>query len=147
MAHAKATVLIVDDEEAVNNIRSQRGQTPLTQADLVSLVAGLNKPNATSRNYAGAMLGVTSQFFQVRASGVVNPNPITGRGGIGRTAAMLVRRVRRTTPQGSGASAVPWTLTQLDWQKEGGAALFEPRVDDDSGTDDTTSPMTRDSGG
>lgn len=135
-APAEVLRAIVDDEEAVSNILTQRSQTPLKQADLVSLVAGLNKPNATSRNYAGAMLGVTSQFFQVRASGVVNPNPITGRGGIGRSAAMLVRRVRRTTPQGSGASAVPWTLTQLDWQKEGGAVLFQPQADQEPGMED-----------
>ena len=135
-APAEVLRAIVDDDEAVSNILSQRSQTPLKQADLVALVAGLNKPNATSRNYAGAMLGVTSQFFQVRASGVVNPNPVTGRGGIGRSAAMLVRRIRRAVPQGSGASAVPWTLTQLDWQKEGGAVLFQPQGDQEPGADD-----------
>jgi len=127
---------IVGDDEAVSNIMSQRSQTPLKQPDLVSLVGGLNKPGATSRNYAGAMLGVTSQFFEVSASGVVNPNPATGRGGISRSARMLVRRTRRATPQGTGASTVPWTLTQLDWQKEGGAVLFQPQGDQGSGTDD-----------
>jgi type II secretory pathway component PulK len=133
-APAEVLRAIVDDEEAVSNILSQRSQTPLKQADLGSLVAGLNKPNATSRNYAAAMLGVTTQFFQVSASGVVNPNPVTGRGGIGRSATMLVRRIRRTV-QGSGASAVPWTLTQLDWQKEGGAILFQPQGDTEPGTE------------
>jgi hypothetical protein len=72
----------------------------------------------------------------VRASGVVNPNPVTGRGGIGRSATMLVRRIRRTAGQGTGASAVPWTLTQLDWQKEGGAILFQPQGDQEPGTED-----------
>ena len=135
-APAEVLRAIVDDEEVVSNILAQRSQTPLKQADLIPLLAGLNKPNATSRSFAAQMLGVTSQFFQVRASGVVNPNPVTGRGGIGRSAAMLVRRVRRTTPQGSSASVVPWTLTQLDWQKEGGAVLFQPQGDQEPGTED-----------
>jgi type II secretory pathway component PulK len=131
---------VVGDSEAVSNIISQRSQTPLKQPDLVALIGGLNRPGATSRNYAGAMLGVTSQFFQVRASGVVNPNPVTGRGGIGRSATMLVRRTRRVGLQGNSASAVPWTLTQLDWQKEGGAMLFQPQADQEPGTTDQAVP-------
>ena len=134
-APAEVLRAIVDDEEVVSNILSQRSQTPLKQADLVSLLASLNKANATSRNYAGQMLGVTSQFFQVRASGVVNPNPVTGRGGIGRSATMLVRRIRRTRPR-QRRQCRPWTLTQLDWQKEGGAVLFQPQGDQEPGTED-----------
>ena len=131
---------IVGDDDAVNNLVSQRTQMPLKPADLVTLTRGLNAPGATSVNYAPRMLGVVSSFFQVRASGVVNPNPMTGRGGISRSATMLVRRVRRTAPAGSNASAVPWTLTQLDWQKEGGAALFQPQADQEPGTDEQTQP-------
>ena len=134
------TAIMPDGGEAVSNIVSQRSQTPLKQADLVSLIAGLNQPGAASRSYAGAMLGVTSSFFQVRASGVVNPNPVTGRGGISRSATMLVRRTRRAAPPGNGASVVPWTLTQLDWQKEGGAVLFQPQGDQEPGTDDQAAP-------
>jgi type II secretory pathway component PulK len=135
---------IVGDEEAVSNIVSLRSQTPLTPRDLSSLLGALNKQGTTSPNYARSMLGVTSQFFQVRASGVVNPNPITGRGGISRSATMLVRRVRRAVRQASGASAVPWTLTQLDWQKEGGAALFQAQGDQEPGTEE---PGVRGAGG
>jgi type II secretory pathway component PulK len=133
---------IVGDDEVVSNIVSQRSQTPLKQGDLGSLIGGLNKPGATSRNYALQMLGVTSQYFQVLASGVVNPNPVTGRGGISRSATMLVRRVRRATPPGNAASAVPWTLTQLDWQKEGGAVLFQAQGDQEPGMTDQTMPGT-----
>jgi type II secretory pathway component PulK len=134
-APAEVLRAVVEDEEFVSNLLSQRSQTPLKQADLVALLAGLNKQSTSSRNYASVMLSVTSQFFQVRASGVVNPNPVTGRGGIGRSATMLVRRLRRTTP-GNVGSAVPWTLTQLDWQKEGGAILFQTQGDQQPGTED-----------
>lgn len=127
----------VDDDEAVNNIISQRSEAPLKQTDINTLTRGLNTPgNTTTINYANRLLGVQSSFYQVRASGVVNPNPVTGRGGISRSASMLVRRVRRAATAGNSASAVPWTLTQLDWQKEGGAALFQPQADQESGTDD-----------
>jgi type II secretory pathway component PulK len=116
---------IVDDDETVSTIVSTRGEAPLTQANLGSMLSPLNRGGTASRNYAGAMLGVTSSFFLVHASGVVNPNPVTGRGGIGRSATMLVRRTRRNPAQSQTGSVVPWTLTQLDWQKEGGAALFQ----------------------
>lgn len=127
---------ILGDDETVNNIISQRSQTPLKQQDITALVSNLNKAGGPARNSVISMLGVTSQYYQVSASGVVNPNPVTGRGGISRSATMLVRRLRRTAPQGSSASAVPWTLTQLDWQKEGGAMLFQPQGDQEPGMDD-----------
>ena len=52
---------VVGDDEAVSNIISMRSQAPVKQADLASLLAGLNKPGATARNYAGAMLGVVDR--------------------------------------------------------------------------------------
>lgn len=129
---------VVDDDDAVNNIVSRRSEGPMKQNDLAQLTRGLNAPvNGATINYAARLLGVQSSFFQVRASGVVNPNPVTGRGGISRSATMLVRRVRRAATAGNSASAVPWTLTQLDWQKEGGAALFQAQGDQEQpGTDD-----------
>ncbi len=130
---------IAGGDEGVASLVSQRSQAPLKQADLSKLAGTLSQ---TDHKYAMQMLGVTSQYFQVRASGVVNPNPVTGRGGISRSATMLVRRVRRTTPQGNAASAVPWTLTQLDWQKEGGAVLFQAPVDQEPGMTDQGMPGT-----
>jgi len=130
---------VVGDDEAVNSIVTQRTEAPMKQTDLVSILAGLNQGGATSRNYAGTMLGVTSSFYLIRASGVVNPNPLTGRGGISRSASMLVQRLRRAPRPGVAASAVPWTLTQLDWQKEGGLGLFregpEPGMESDGQVD------------
>jgi hypothetical protein len=57
------------------------------------------------------------------ASALVNPDPTTGLGGIGRTASMLVRRVPAVR-RNDASTAGRWTLTRLDWQKEGGARLF-----------------------
>ena len=82
------------------------------------------------------MLGVNSSFFLIRASAMINPNPVTGRGGISRSASMLVRRDQRPgVPQNAPAGTPRWTLTQLDWQKEGGAALFQQK-DQEPGADD-----------
>jgi len=134
---------IVNNSEVVNNIVSQRTEAPLKKTDLRSILTTLNQPppqGGAPQNLAVTMLDVTSQYFQVRASGVVNPNPVTGRGGISRSATMLVRRTRRPQSQITSASAVPWTLTQLDWQKEGGAVLFQAQGDQEPGTADQAAP-------
>ena len=83
------------------------------------------------------MLGWTSSQFLIRASAVINPNPVTGRGGLSRSAEMRVRRDRGRPVPGAAAGVTHWTLTQLDWQKEGGAALFQ---DHPSGMDDEPTP-------
>lgn len=128
---------ILDDDGIAENIVSQRSEAPLKQTDLITFIAGLNQPGSGApRNYAGTMLGTTSFYFLVRASAIVNPNPVTGRGGIRRSASMLVNRTRRAARGRNGASNVPWTLTQLDWQKEGGAALFAEPTPGDLGADD-----------
>ena len=129
---------ILSDDGVVSDIVAKRSDAPMRKQNLLPYLAP--PPGATAANPAAAtMLDVKSSFFLVRASGVVNPNPTTGRGGIGRSATMLVRRVRRNSPQGS-ASAVPWTLTQLDWQKEGGAVLFLPQADQEPGTEEQVVP-------
>jgi hypothetical protein len=90
-------------------------------------------------------------MFLIRASAIVNPDPVTGRGGIRRSASMLVLRGRAAGPPTGSSNALPggqhWTLRRLDWQKEGGAVLFEPRIDGDLGTGDATSPMAPDTSG
>jgi type II secretory pathway component PulK len=117
---------IIPDAGIVENIVSQRQDQPLKAGDVPPLLAGLNINDPAARN-ARSMLGVTSFFFLIRASAVVNPNPITGKGGISRSASMLVRRDPRPGVPPNAPPGVPrWTLTQLDWQKEGGAALFQP---------------------
>jgi hypothetical protein len=90
-----------------------------------------------SNNYVVNMLGVTSNFFLIRASATVNANPLTGKGGISRSASMLVyRRQVPCNPPKSPPTVPCWTLTQLDWQKEGGAVLFEQESDQDPGMND-----------
>lgn len=134
---APRTVLeaILGDSGVVDDIISQRQADGLKTGDLAPIVGRLNTRAAsgTGVNRAGLLLTVTSQFFRVRASAVVNPNPLTGLGGIRRSAEMLVQRMQRRVPAANGAAgnALHWTLTRLDWQKEPGGALFdhEPGVD------------------
>jgi type II secretory pathway component PulK len=119
---------IIPNAEVVENIISERQGQEIKQGDLAPLLGGLNAQDPATRWVrAGRVLGVRSSFFLIRASAVVNPNPITGKGGISRSASMLVRRdPRRGVPPNAPAGVPRWTLTQLDWQKEGGAGLFQP---------------------
>jgi general secretion pathway protein K len=137
-ASREVLTAIVGDGGVVDNIISQRQEEGLKEANLGQLLASLGGDPAT-RN-ARIMLGVRSSYFLIRASAVVNPNPITGRGGISRSASMLVMRYPRPgVPQNAPAGTPRWTLTQLDWQKEGGAALFQ-KADHDTGVDDPSIP-------
>ena len=125
-APAEVLYAIIQDAGAVDNIISMRQEQGLKPNDLASLLAGLNTQDPASKR-ARSMLGATSKFFLIRASAIVNPNPITGKGGISRSASMLVRRDPRPgVPQNAPAGVLRWTLIQLDWQKEGGAGLFQP---------------------
>jgi general secretion pathway protein K len=125
-APAEVLSAIIPDAGVVDNIISQRQEQGLKISDLQPLLGGLNMQDPAAR-FVRSMLGVRSSFFLIRASAIVNPNPITGRGGIGRSASMLVRRDPRPgVPANAPAGTPRWTLTQLDWQKEGGAGLFQP---------------------
>ena len=119
---------IIPDAGVVDNIVSQRQEQPLRLSDLQQLIrGGGSNPQDPAARWVPSMLGVRSAFFLIRASAIVNPNPITGKGGISRSASMLVRRDPRAgVPQDAPAGVPRWTLTQLDWQKEGGAGLFQP---------------------
>ena len=129
---------IIQAGDVVDNIISQRQQQGLQDTDLTQLLAPL-AANPATRN-ARSMLGVKSAYFLIRASAVINPNPVTGRGGISRSASMLVWRYATTGVGRPGPAGQPhWTLTQLDWQKEGGAALFQ-KADADGATQDPSIP-------
>jgi type II secretory pathway component PulK len=133
-APAEVLSAIIPDAGVVDNIVSQRQDQGLTRGDLQQLLGsgGLNPQDPAAR-WVRSMLGVRSAFFLIRASALVNPNPITGKGGISRSASMLVRRDPRAgVPQNAPPGVPRWTLTQLDWQKEGGAGLFQaiPGADD-----------------
>jgi len=130
---------LLQDGSIVDNIISRRQDSPIKQQDLGALIAGV-KPGPT---WANGMLGVRSSYFLIRASAIVNPDPITGRGGISRSASMLVRREVRQ-PILPPPAPPHWTLTQLDWQKEGGAALFQQENDGALGTNDPASSMNQD---
>lgn len=138
---------ILGDPGVVDDIISQRQADGLKAGDLAPILAHLNASATpgTGFNRAGTLLTVTSQFFRVRASAVVNPNPLTGQGGIRRSAEMLVRRTQARTPAANTAAgnALHWTLTRLDWQKEPGAVLF----DQPPGVDGEPTPGTAGMGG
>jgi len=126
---------IIPDAGVVDNIISQRQDQGLTVEDLRGLLDGMGRD--PSNNYVVNMLGVTSNFFLIRASATVNANPLSGKGGISRSASMLVyRRQVPCNPPKSPPTVPCWTLTQLDWQKEGGAVLFEQESDQDPGMND-----------
>lgn len=126
---------IIPDASVVENIISQRQEQGLTEQDKQGLLGGMR--GDPSMSYVGNMLGVTSNFFLIRASATVNANPLTGKGGISRSASMLVyRRQVPCNPPRSPATAPCWTLTQLDWQKEGGAALFQQETGQEPGAED-----------
>jgi type II secretory pathway component PulK len=126
---------IIPDAGVVENIISQRQEQGLTEQDKQGLLGGMSGDPAT-RN-VGNMLGVLSNFFLIRASATVNANPLTGKGGISRSASMLVyRRQVPCNPPRSPATAPCWTLTQLDWQKEGGAVLFQQGTGQEPGAED-----------
>jgi len=133
---------IVDDDSWADEIIQQRQDAPLNRVPPApNPPAGQGAP--ASRLGTAQMLGTTSVHFLIRASAMINPNPVTGLGGISRSASMLVRRVPGAPRPGTTSSqpgAVHWTLTQLDWQKEGGAALFQPRTDQDLDTDGQATP-------
>jgi len=142
-APKEVLMAIIPDGGIVDNIISHRQDSPIKQQDLGAMLAGLK----ASSTFTPGMLGVRSSYFLIRASALVNPDPITGRGGISRSASMLVRRDQKPgIPPTAPAGTARWTLTQLDWQKEGGAVLFKPEADGALATDDASSPMNRDMG-
>ncbi len=71
--------------------------------------------------------GVNSTRFRIYATAVVNPNPITGKGGIRRGASMLIG-VTQCIPFKPNC----WVVIQEDWQKEGGLGLFQQQSDAES---------------
>jgi type II secretory pathway component PulK len=145
---------IIGDSGVVDDIIAQRQNAPLQQVPPFTSRSGQGGGPTTNTNVSNAlartMFGVTSAYYRIKASAVVNPNPLTGRGGIRRSAEMLVFRYQsqqRSGTVGGGNNAVHWTLTQLDWQKEPGAALFLQRADQEPGTDGDTAPGTSRMGG
>lgn len=135
---------VIQDAGVVDNIVSQRQDQGIADADLGALLAGAGPTTSVARQ----LLGVTSSFFLIRASATVNANPLTGKGGISRSASMLVyRRQVPCNPPRNPPTAPCWTLTQLDWQKEGGAALFQQGAGQEPGAEDLQNPGIPGTGG
>jgi type II secretory pathway component PulK len=137
-APRRVLTAIIGDDGAAGDLISRRNDAVLNQGDIGALTASAASQNGEVTTQPNVMLGVQSSYFRIRASAIINANPTTGRGGIRRSASMLVQRKPRVggPPAGSSPGAIAWTLVQLDWQKEGGAALFTEKPDDDSETGD-----------
>ncbi len=86
-----------------------------------SSAAGTKKPPAGG-------LALVSKYYRIRASAIVNVDPVTGRGGVARSAEMLVGRFPAPVARPAG-SPPQWRISRINWLKEGGAALFRPEVE------------------
>ncbi len=111
-----------------------------SSGEVTALLQGLD--NASVK---GGLFDVRSRLYRLEASALTNVDPEHPEsGGIGQTLSALV--VRQTGAPRPGASGGPvrtggilpgggerplpnWTLRPLDWQKEGGARLFNGPAD------------------
>jgi len=125
--------LLLGDPGVVESIITERQTQPIRDpVRLVQPIAALAATDPARQQVQALFTSPTSSLFLIRASAVINPNPITGKGGIGRTAFVIVRRDPKP---GVGPNPPPgvsrWMLTRVEWGKEGGAALFRDDVDPD----------------
>lgn len=123
---------ILGDAGAVDSIIQARQNAPLKQQDLQQYTGALGQEDPSYRN-ARVMVGVNSYYYRIRASAIVNVDPVSGRGGVSRSAEMLVQRIAKPVQAGGQAGGqggtLQWSLTRMNWHKEGGAALFRPEVE------------------
>lgn len=122
---------LIDDPGIVEDIMARRLDAPIPTNELAAMIPPVSLGDGVPD--PRRMLHGRSDTYRIWASAIVNANPMTGRGGIGRSAALLVRRAQSRTRPPTGSMPIAWTFTRLDWQKEGGAFLFEERRDADSG--------------
>jgi general secretion pathway protein K len=97
---------IMDDAQAADEVIAQRAESPFESA------ANCGAQGQGVQN----MFNVSSNTFRIESVAVVN--------GVGRTIRALLRRQRAPQggTQGLGGEGVSWSVTYLDWQKEGGAS-------------------------
>lgn len=125
--------ILLGDAGTVDNIISEREQAPIKNpAALVQPAVAALAQDPARQGIASLFTYPTSSLFLIRASAIINANPLTGKGGIGRTASVIVRRDPKP---GAGPNTPPgvsrWVLTRIEWHKEGGAALFREDLDAD----------------
>jgi hypothetical protein len=127
---------------------SMRQDQPIGQQEFAAVTQAIHGNSDPTVQQAVKLLGWTSTCFQIRSSAIVNPNPVTGRGGIGRTASAVVcRKWWGGAPTAQPPAGIPrWTLTRLDWQKEGGAALFQKAEQGGDADDSSTTGETEQGG-
>ncbi len=116
---------IIGDSEVVETLIAERQNQPLTAATVVTMLNSSGTLQDPQYRNSRVMVGARSNVFWIRASAVVNIDPVTGMGGVSRSAEMVVRREPRPVQQGAG-TLHRWKLTRLYWQKSGGAILFRP---------------------
>lgn len=122
---------VIGDAQVVDDLIQQRQTQPLQASTVLSLVASASTQTDPVYRNARTMLGARSNVYAIRATALVNTNPLTGAGGIARSAEMIVRRDPRPVNQGAGGGTVmKWKLTRLYWHKEGGAVLYRPEAED-----------------
>ncbi|HVN87846.1 MAG TPA: hypothetical protein VMW17_23655 [Candidatus Binatia bacterium] len=131
-APAQVLAAVINDQGRVQSIMERQGQEqPIDQAIFNGIMQGLQNEAQIK-----PLFGFTSAFFRVCASAQVSGDPTGQRpGGVGQTVVALVNRRPLAGVPANAAPGIPrWTLTPLDWQKRGGAALL------------TRTPLSPDSG-
>lgn len=108
------SAILRDYPDTVARILSEREEQPY--ASTAQALAEVTNPSVKKQ------FDVRSAYFRLEASAMVN--------GIGRTVRAFVRRDMAPPGPNTVPGTVPWKLTFLDWQKEGGAALFAHAGDD-----------------
>lgn len=116
--------MLEDNRAAIDPILSRRGEDPPFQSTSeIRTVLRESVEDPRQAAILGNIFDTRSSLFRLRASAIANAGP--DGSGVGQTLSMLVcRRVspahRRPDQGGPG-----WTFVPIDWQKEGGARLFE----------------------
>ena len=145
-APGEVLAAVINDAGRVQAIMEHQGQEqPIDQGVFTGLIQGIQNQAQIS-----PLFGFTSSFFRICASAVVAGDPTGQRpGGVGQTVIALVNRRPLARVQANAPVGVPrWTLTPLDWQKRGGAALLPPRqVPLDAGEELDRDPRSLDEAG
>jgi len=120
---------VINDDKSVQDIINQRGEQPIANNSAVTQI--LNNNQVQNATQIGGLFGVKSQFFRLEASALANADPSGGpNNGVGQTVSLLVER--KQARRGQLDAGPLWTLSPLDWQREGGARLFSQHALDDT---------------
>lgn len=135
-APGQVLAAVINDQARVESLTQLQGQEqPIQIAQLTSALQGI-----TGQAQIVPLFGYTSSFFRICASAQVSGDPTGERpGGVGQTVVALVnRRPLSGVPANAPVGTPRWTLTPLDWQKRGGAALLVRREQDQAQANGTT---------